>query len=363
MTTITERSAVRDTGVDELLTSGRLLPAVLDHLESNHPRSQQLYPGHSSVGRCRRQAGYGYSGVPADDGYARSGSVAAWVGTAVHTAFLPVLRNLLAPARIELSTTWAPRVTHGDTPPITGHVDLYRRRSELALDLKTVSRHQLDLVRREGARLKDLLQLHANAASLNAEGKPCTRVALLYVCTETSMDRSDGEGLLYVQEVDPELTATVVRWWAEVTSTPVDELPRDERGPGLSFSCDWCPFLRRCWGEDAMPGQVGAQAVVAVEDDAIASALQLLADANTRYTDAGRAQRKAEADKDFAAAILTGTAEGAYSSASGQTYELSWKPGQMRLDQQEAARLLEELNIGVPRKRGSSKPAVKVIEQ
>lgn len=359
MSAATVEQAPRDRDATALLDSELLLPAVLAHLESNHERSQQTYPGHSSTGRCRRQAGYGFHGAPVDEGYERSGSIAAWVGTAVHTAFLPVLRKLLAPARIELATQWRP----DELPPIVGHVDLYRRRSQLALDLKTVSRHQLDKVRRGGARERDLLQLHANAASLTAEGKPCTRVALLYVCTETSMDRSDAMGVLYVQDVDPELTAEAVAWWREVsTSSSPEQLPRDERGPGLSFSCDSCPFLRSCWGADAVPGQIGPQRVLAVENDAVASALQLLDDAQTRYTAAGREQRKAESDKDFAASILAGTPEGPYKSSSGELYELKWKAGSSRLDQKAAVELLAQLNVGAPYKTGTSKPAVKRVE-
>lgn len=392
----TETKALQDLPVDLVLAEpDRLLPAVLDHLEGHHPRGAQLHPGHSSVGRCRRAAGYGYAGTAPDEGWKPAGSVAAWIGQAIHLAFLPALRTILWPARIELATTWRPLApgfcgeptawpgqpcdlagghpgqhhpeATAQLPPITGHVDLYRRRSQLALDLKSVSRHQLDYVRREGARAKDLLQLHANAASLTDEGKPVTTVGVLYVCTETSIDRQDGQGLLWLQAVDPDLTAAAVSWWAEVTETVdelggVDTLPRDERGPGLSWACDDCAWLKQCWGPDARPGVVGGQQLLAVEDDAVASALQLLAEASERYTAAGRAQRDADRDRDFAAAILAGTPEGTYTGA-GTAYELTWKPGQLRLDQAEAVRILADLNVGAPRKRGAAKPVAKVVDQ
>lgn len=365
MTTTAERRTTDDA---EQLLSGPdlLLPAVLNHLEATHERGQQLYPGHSSALGCRRAAAYGVADTPPDPQYDGGGSVQAWIGQAVHRAFLPVLRQLLHPARIELATTWRPLRPDFDSeqlmtldsflPPITGHVDLYRRRSRLAIDLKTVSRHQLNRVREDGARPKDLAQLHANAASLTAEGKPCTAVGVLYVCTETSADRADGEGLLWLQPVDPRLTEAVVMWWADVTGFgDPQEAPRDERGPGLSWKCDSCPWLRRCWGPDAKPGQVGPQALAAVESDAVASALQLLAQAQQRAKDARRVLAEADNDSDFAAALLADVPEGTYTGWAG-AYELTWTAGQLRMDQAEAARLLGEMNLGVPKKRTAPRP-------
>jgi hypothetical protein len=334
---------------EAVLTNGRLLRAVLDRAEATHERSQQLAPGHSSVGSCRRRAAYGLQGHPADDGWVPTAGVQAAIGRAVHSFVLPQLRRVLHPARIELETTWRPE----GLPPIVGHVDFYRRRSALVLDLKTVSRHQFNRAADEGGKHKDWLQVHANAAGLRGEGKPVEQVALLYVCTETSQDRADDEGLLLVRQVDYDLLREVTRWWTDVAGPDHGDAlpPRDEPGPGLSWMCDGCPWLRACWGPDAKPGRTGPQA--AVDDEARAAALDLLTQSQVTRSAGNALVKAADKDRDFAEAVLGGTPDGTYAGEAG-TFRLSWGRGQVRADTGAMRGFLTDMGVGIPTYRTAS---------
>ena len=116
-----------------------------------------------------------------------------------------------------------------------------------------------------------------------------------------------------------------------------DEEPdRDERGPGLSIICDGCPWLKECWGPDAVPSETGPQAQLAVDSEAVVAALDM-------YDAALQAEKRAKADKQFAAAVLSGTERGKYGG-----FSLSWTAGSERLDQKQARALLEMHGIDVP---------------
>lgn len=365
-----DRPQPASTPVDDLLAApDRLLPAALTLLESTHERGQQTAPGHSSIGGCPREAAYGHHGTPTDPEWQPTPSIASWIGQAVHRTLLPALATLLSGeavegATYELAVPWTPALPSEQglppelrrLPPITGHVDLPVPGG--VIDLKTVSRHGLDRARREGPKGRNLLQVHANAAGLIDAGRDITWVGLLLVCTETSLDRQDHNGLLYVQPLDPDLITAAAEWWRGVVDAPPEQQERTERGPGLSLPCDECRWLRRCWGPDATPGRVGPQSLLAVESDAVVSALLMHQEAAERITEAGRVERAAKADQEWARALIADADEGTYVGKGGRMVDLRIKPGATRLDQQEAREALKAAGLPIPMKRDRDRLAI-----
>lgn len=337
-----------------------LLPRALQLAEAQHVRSAQLAPGISALGRCRRQAAYGLAGVLPDLGYEPAVKPAAWLGTWAHAGLLPLLRQLLAPARTEMKVAWSPREaspTEPEVPTLPGHVDLYRRRSALVLDVKTVSPYQLDEARRQGVRWRDEQQVTGYGQALRQQGKPVQWLGVLYVGTATSMLEQDTEGHLWLGQPDPAVEQANVDWWTDVTegaAEPEPEPPaalRDEDGPGLSIVCDGCRWLRACWGPDAVPGRTGPQAVHTDPE---------VAEAAAEYDAAKVAAKIAKQQQDAAKARLEATAPESTRYTDPDRPELgawtvAWGKGREQLDQGEARRLLEQAGIPVPlsRTRGS----------
>jgi hypothetical protein len=316
-------------------TRGLLRRAVM-RWDAQHVRSAQLAPGISSLGRCRRRAAYGLAGLPADVAYEPQPKPSAAIGTWVHEGLLPLLTQELRPARRELSVEWA---------GLPGHVDLYPQWLSLVLDVKVVGPWQLDLARVEGMRGKDRQQVTGYADALRAEGKPAEYVGVLYVASATNLVEQDGEGHLQIEPRSPEVTKWNTVWWDEVRAAEEnpDEAPRDEQGPGLSIVCDGCPFLRRCWGPDAEPGQTGPQAVITDEE---------IARAADEYDTARREEKAAGERKKLAAAQLR-LAQGVYREHDGAD---GWTVGfgrpQSRMDQEAARELIEAFGMRVPYKTG-----------
>lgn len=301
---------------------------------------RQRHPHHlgiSSLGGCTRRAAYALARVePSDDPPPREGR-AANLGTWEHEGLLPRLAEQLGPQ----AQTEVPVVLRAAGIEIPGTADLVRD-PVVVEDLKTVGEHRLGRVRREGDPFyPHRMQAGGYALARLQDGHPTTWFGWHY------LDRASGDEEIMVrpftnrdalQVVDR--VQTLVDWAA---GDP-DYAPRDERGPGLSFACDECPFLRRCWGEDAEPGQVGAQAVQVRSD---ADAVEQLA----RYLDARDRETAAKAEKKDAEAALSRTRFGTYGPVPdrpGLALEYRRDRGYQALDSKAARARLEELGEEPP---------------
>lgn len=171
----------------------------------------------------------------------------------------------------------------------------------------TVGSNSAKYYQTHGASKKHLWQTHGYAQALINAGHPIKHVALVYI------DRSNGQVVhTHYQPFDPGIVADIENWWLEVNSAtdPMD-LPRDEKGPGISNVCSWCPWMNACWGPDAKPGEVGAQKVVVHEaSDKTAAVEATLVD----YLAASAAEKDALEAKKFARSVLTGAESGKYGS-------------------------------------------------
>lgn len=312
---------------DDLRT--RLEQGVSDafRLASSQRERPVHHLGLSSLGRCTREGAYRLAGTgPSDSPPPREGR-AANLGTWQHEGLLPLLAKVLddQPSDVEREV-----VLRAGGISLTGHVDLLY--GPAVVDLKTVGEHRLG--RADGGPFPDhRVQVGGYALALRQAGHDVRFVAWLY------LDRASGNQRVHVQEWTTSLGLLVVDRVAQLRRWALapDDAPRDERGPGLSMACDECPWLRRCWGEDARPGVVGGQGRLAPDDPAVAAALDLYAQARTRESDA-------RADKEFARAVFTQASEpGTYGAWRWYTGRDTTEP-----DTSAAVALLAELGVEVP---------------
>lgn len=291
--------------------------------------------GLSSVGGCRKAGAYAISRTPPSDPDipVREGR-AANLGTWQHAGLLPRLAEQLPGAQTEVKVQL--RLAGLVIP---GSIDLDD--PQTVLDLKTVGEYRLNgVVRTNAAYPNHRLQAGGYGLARLQEGRPPRYVAFHY------LDRANGDECIVVEPFTNAYAQQVVdrvEELAELALAP-DEAPRDERGPGLSFSCDECPWLRRCWGPDAEPGST--RALRAHDDPAIEAAL-------IDYDRARALESQAKRDKKLAEAQVEGVRYGQYGRASyGRGKE------QHGDDPYAAVRKLKALGLDVP--QGTKRGAIKI---
>lgn len=310
--------------------------------------------GISSVGECRRQVAYALSKTPTTEQVGPDESRAATLGTWQHHGLLPRLAEQLPGAATEVQV----RVKAGGLE-LVGHIDLDV--PETVFDLKTVGEWRLTGIRRMRLRRgrgpsgwvsdrlgvlrpavydNHLVQVCTYALARLQQGRPPRYVAWHY------LDRANGDEEIVVVPFTNALALLVVDRLTELAhwaGTP-DEAPRDEPGPGphpSSLICNGCPWLRRCWGDDARPGQAGAQRVHTRPD---------IEQALLDYDDARARESAAKRDKTDALSRLEGVPFGPYGRASyGRARD------SIIDDPHAAVRKLRRLGLEVPQmtKRGA----------
>lgn len=300
--------------------------------------ARKRHPHHfglSSVGNCRRAGAYALSRTPpSDPDLPVKEGRAANLGTWEHAGLLPRMAEQMPGSSIEV-----PVVLRLAGLTIPGNIDLDD--PQTVMDLKTVGEHRLNgVVRVNAAYFNHRLQAGGYGLARLQEGRPPTYIAFHY------LDRANGDECIVVERFTNAYAQEVVDRVEELADwalTP-DEAPRDERGPGLSFSCDECPFLRRCWGPDAEPGSTRALRVI--EDKDIEQAL-------IEYDLARARESKAKADKKAAEAKVEGARYATYGRA---TYGRG-KPV-VGDDPYAAVRKLKVLGLDVP--QGQKRGAIKI---
>lgn len=241
----------------------------------------------SYLGGCRRESAYRIAGCEPDPQYVHvmneDEARAAMVGTWIHDGLLPDLAALLAGGehekRVELVVPIGPTVD-GVTPltKVDGSTDCYTRAAGGGvIDLKTVGAYKLGDIDVYGPRERHRTQVRGYASALVQMGIPVAWTAWVY------LDRGDGAVKTVVEPFGKEEYISVLRrvqHLVQLAEDP-DYAPRDERGPGLSWVCDGCPFLRRCWGEGAEPGS--SKAIAVHQDEDIAFAGEQVVELRVKY--------------------------------------------------------------------------------
>lgn len=238
------------------------LPSTAELLlraDRERERSRQRSLGMSSLGGCRRRAGYELAGY---EHGSVSGSVQAVLGTAAHEAVDAALRSMRDDGLIPADSLINEEVTFAG---ITGHPDLYVR--PLLRDTKTVGYQvQLEKYRLSGPPRQHRWQVMTYAAALITTGRPVQAVQLDYIA------RDSGKTWMWTSPFVYGDVADAMAWLANVRETPLDWLARDY-APDSLF-CRHCPFREVCWAGHT-PGRDPRSVLMSDNTDAARWAEQL----------------------------------------------------------------------------------------
>jgi len=337
-----------------------LLSDAAKAVDARKARSRQKSLGPSSVGVCRRQAGYDFHNTTPSNPENQSG-MAAIAGTWFHAGALDVMRREWG-AFIEVT------VQDG---PIKGHVDaVYLPQPALdalgieapaVVDVPTVDdlktkgdRRMVDHMRSVGPSRAQLFQTHLYADLLRRGKVKATRKLvdkMLAAAGPIEIERvqlryvaraGDDEEYLYEQAYDQSITDEAWQWIGQVTdSAAPEDLPRDQDGPGLAVACDYCPFVTECWGEPI--GDLPVQTQLIVEDEDLTAALG-------EYHRGLELTREGNALKDKAKAMVTGSDAAVYHHG-GEAFKLGWSGGRRsaaKPDVDAIIALLDDAGLDVP---------------
>ncbi len=218
---------------------------------------------------------------------------------------------------------------------------------DVLFDLKTVREWKLHGVRRRGMVDEHRVQTTGYAVAEHQAGRKIRWIVALY------MDRSTGEvhatlepftvsgGLEVIRRVE-----TIKRF----ADTNPDAAPREARGPGVSLACDRCPWLKRCWGSDAQPGEPGPQTAIAQSPAGLVEILKLA-------YDAAGVTSAATADKEFAKLVLCETKPATYGP-----FELKRGAAGDTPDTEAMRKILDGLGIPIPMKSRAGATTVKLAK-
>ena len=311
-----------------------LLGAVFYETNSGSARSQQREIGMSQLGSCRRQAAYQHFGVEPDPDFYDE-KRAAQLGTWLHEGLLPRLSARLPGSAYEIDV----ELKLDGLSPIPGHVDLYWPLGKQVIDVKTRGPRSMDWVLSRGIPRKEIWQTHGYAQAIIDSGREVESICIL------NLNRDNGEVVPVVMPFDPTQVELLAQWWAEVClAENAEQLPRDERGPGLSYLCDHCPWLHQCWGAAAIRGTAGAQAL---PRDVVAGDITPVIEACSQWVTATETERAASKEKEFLRQVLQDVPDGSYGD-----YELTWRKGRSTVDNDAVKDEYARLGRSVPMKEG-----------
>lgn len=288
----------------------------------------------SGLGGCTRRNAYSIAGTPPTDEYGPEEARMALLGTGVHDWFLSALDRAIRQLTGTEDVQVEKRVQlHAAGLNITGSADLVF--DDVLVDLKTVREWKLNGVRRRGMFGEHRVQVTGYAVAEHQAGRKIRWIAALY------MDRSTGEVYPTIEPFTVSSGLEVIRRVETIkrfADNNPDAAPREARGPGVSLACDTCPWLKRCWGPNAQPGEAGPQKQLASTTAGLLEILRLM-------YDAAGVTSAATADKDFAKLVLTETKPATYGP-----FELKRGKAGESPDTEAMRKILTDLGIPIPMK-------------
>src|SRR5262245_17349672 len=219
------------------------LRSDLHRYDDGKPRTHQQSVGPSDTGGCRRQHAYRWHDTPKDS--APRSEAAARLGTLLHLGWSVMIKRLDDPGRQADVKITLPGL------PAPGYADDVDYTHRVCTDLKSTSdrAYQRWITYGLPERMWDQVEIYAYGLYVQhtpeLPGDWTLRIVLLNRETghETPFERpaDHDRGRLLTDALAAEQARL------EASGSPY-EFPRDGAGPGRGFPCDWCPWLRTCWG-------------------------------------------------------------------------------------------------------------------
>lgn len=324
---------------------------VADAFESENTRLQEdrdpTALTMSGLGGCTRRNAYALARIEPSDVHPPEQARQALLGTGAHTWFLPALARVITARLGEVCAVEKRVALNAAGIVIVGQLDLAY--ANIVLDLKTVREYRLHGVRRRGERgAFDEHQVQVGGYGL-AEwqaGRPVEWLTFLY------MDRTTGDVHPIVQRFDNAAAVAVLDRVAALVAfaEKPDAAPREGRGPGVSLACDRCPWLKRCWGPAAVPGETGPQTQLVATPAGLDEILKLA------YATTGLSSQ-ATRDRDFVKLVLSCTKDGTYGR-----YTLSRGRDSDQDDAKAMKEILTGLGIDIPKRKQAGSIHVKLAK-
>jgi len=293
----------------------------------------------SDLGGCERANAYKLASVPPTDPELAYDTEArqALIGTWIHQEFLPYYAGELADGEVEMPVRLEVPIfdtTTGEflrTQVVDGTTDLYTTvMGGGVIDLKTLGAYLLGGIEHDGVVDEHRTQVRGYATALRQWGYAVAWVAWLY------MDRANGEVAIHIEpfgEDEEAATEDRVRHLVALSARP-DAAPRGHRGPGLSWVCDGCAWLKACFGPDAEPGDTGALQVHTEPEIAFAA---------EKYAELRSQIGPLEKDRDMYAAMVGRPKPGVYGDMV-----ITYGRDREEIDKEAAVDMLELLGAEVP---------------
>ena len=202
-----------------MLTTSELLLLA----DQERARTNQVEPGMSDLGSCRRRFGYKLALTPHVN---RRGSIQAAVGSAIHDLIALVLLKYVKDGDlIEFTVEYA---------GLKGTLDRYFREEKRVVDTKTTSARWAEHIKLHGPDHSHVWQVACPAAGLLKIGMPVETVAIEYLV------RDSGREFIVEKPFDVQDVRDALEWAQSIRDTPVDDLPRDYEPD--SEMCLGCPY-------------------------------------------------------------------------------------------------------------------------
>lgn len=201
--------------------------ALVKSLTANKgKRSRQVEIGPSEIGGCRRRMWYRLKGQPTTND--NTLSLAAWMGTAIHSRIEHELRRQdMWGEKYEIEVEVE---SDGLLAHLKGHVDLYIPADRVLVDWKTTTKKNLSKFPTQQQRW----QVQLYGMMLNESGKSVDEVVLVAI----PRDGNENDIVVHREPYDPGVSSDALSWLEDVMSYE-EPAPADMNA---RFCKDYCRY-------------------------------------------------------------------------------------------------------------------------